>query len=330
MIDITVLKYDLILLTPKGVTYHLFEPQRELSWEEQPDELAVRLQFQINNMYIQGSWLHKLLTLGSQIYLYCDWGTGWNEIFRGTIYNTDSNYSALDNLTITVYDQLRQLKQTKDELYYSGGTTGSTIIRDTAARWNIPLDKVEGPNVGLAKMPVRGQYIADIWNAVIKESKSKGAAKYIIRSIKGKTSILLPGNNTPIYHFGSDDNIQQVRDQQDIEDLVTRVKIVGNAGDNERRPFIAQRDGRTEFGLFQEIVERNNEEPGKAQQEAVYILNERGQPRKNRTLQAPDLPFLRRGDKIHVTAGSLNGYYLISGIQHQANSKSMHLQLEDI
>ena len=330
MIDITQVKYDLVLLAPDGQRYHLFEPQRELSWEEQPEELAVRLQFRVQNVDRQGKWLHQQLALCSQLYLFSDWGVGWTEIFRGKNWNTDMLSDPLGNLNLTVYDQLRYLKQNNDDRYYGQGTTGATIIRDIATDWNIPVSRIDGPNVGLSKQVIRGKDLASIIINALKESKRKGGGKYIIRSRQDKVEVVKAGQNTPVYHLGSDDNVQQVRDQQDIEELVTRVRIVGTASEDELRPYISQIDGRTEFGIMQEIVQESDTEDSKADEEARQILDERGKPNKKRTVSAPDLPFLRRGDKVHITAGTLNGYYLVEGIHHNANNRTMELEVEDI
>ncbi|MDN5345122.1 MAG: hypothetical protein PWQ18_1236 [Clostridia bacterium] len=98
---------------------------------------------------------------------------------------------------------------------------------DIAGAWGIPLGTVEGPDMALAKQVFRGRTLADMIFDVLDQAKKRGAGKWIVRSKQGKIDIVRPGQNSPVYHFGADDNVAQVEDQQDIEDLVTRVKIVG-------------------------------------------------------------------------------------------------------
>ena len=45
---------------------------------------------------------------------------------------------------------------------------------------------------------------------------------------------------------------------------------------------------------------------------------------------APDLPFLRKGDKVIVEAGTLIGYYIVSSVMHDATNRIMVMEVEDV
>ena len=45
---------------------------------------------------------------------------------------------------------------------------------------------------------------------------------------------------------------------------------------------------------------------------------------------APDLPFLRKGDKVKVEAGTLIGYYIVSSVTHNATNRIMVMEVEDV
>ena len=49
-----------------------------------------------------------------------------------------------------------------------------------------------------------------------------------------------------------------------------------------------------------------------------------------RKVTAPDLPFLRRGDKVRVEAGTLIGYYIVSSVSHDATTRTMMMEVEDV
>jgi len=332
MIYVAKIRYSLMLLQPDGQKLDLQPFIRNLSWEECENELAVRMEAELQNIQLAGGkYLHQLIPLGGQVFLLADWGVGMQEVFRGTIFVWDYQTDPLGHFTVTVYDPLIYLTKSKDDRYYKGGATAKAIIQDIAKAWNIPLGTVEGPDVALAKQVFRGQTVADIIFDVLDQAKKRGAGKWVVQSKQGKVDIIRPGQNSPVYCFTADSNVDSIEDRRDIEDLVTRVKIIGAEDSEGRAPVVAQLDDRTEFGVLQEVVyQRQFDTPAAAKSAAEDILKERGQPRRKRRVQAPDLPFLRKGDKVKVAAGTLNGYYLVSGVIHNATQRIMSMEVEDV
>ena len=332
MIDVAKISYSLILLRPDGQRIDLQPFLRSLSWEENDGELAVRLEAKLQNTQMSdGKWLHQLIPLGGQIFLYADWGSGQQEIFRGTVFAWDYRTNPLGHFTITAYDQLIYLMKSKDDRFYKAGQTAKAIIQDIAKAWGIPLGTVQGPDIALAKQVFRGDALADMISSVLNEAKKKGGGKWIVRSRQGKIDVIRPGQNSPVYLFTADSNVESIEDWQDIEDLVTRVKIIGAEDKEGKAPVVAQLDGRTEFGTLQELVyQRQFDTPAAAKSAAEDILKERGQPRRKRKVTAPDLPFLRKGDKVKVEAGTLIGYYIVSGVVHDATNRIMSMGVEDV
>lgn len=332
MIDVAKISYSLILLRPDGQKLDLQPVTRSLTWEENDGELAVRLEAELQNIQMpDGKWLHQLIPLGGQIFLYADWGSGQQEIFRGTIFVWDYQTDPLGHFTITAYDQLIYLMKSRDDRFYKAGQMAKAVIEDIAKAWGIPLGDVQGPNIALGKQVFRGDTLADMISSVLDEAKKKGGGKWIVRSKQGKIDVIRPGQNSQVYRFAHDENVDSIQDRQDIEDLVTRVKIIGAEDSEGKAPVVAQLDGRTEFGTLQEVVyQRQYDTPAAAKSAAEDILKERGQPRRGRKVTAPDLPFLRRGDKVKVEAGTLIGYYIVSSVTHDATNRIMVMEVEDV
>jgi hypothetical protein len=332
MIDVAKISYSLILLRPDGQRIELQPFLRSLSWEENAGELAVRLEAELQNQQLAGGkWLHQLIPLGGQVFLYADWGSGQQEIFRGTVFAWEYQTDPLGHFTITAYDLLIYLMKSKDDRFYQAEQTAKAIIEDIAKAWGIPLGTVEGPDTPLAKQVFRGDTLGDMIYSVLDQAKKRGAGKWIVRSKQGKIDVIKPGQNTPVYLFTADSNVESIEDRQDIEDLVTRAKIIGAEDSEGKAPVVAQLDGRIEFGTLQEVVyQRQFDNASAAKAAAQDILNERGQPRKQRKVHAPDLPFLRRGDKIYIAAGTLIGYYIVSSVVHDATNRIMVMEVEDV
>ncbi len=331
MINIAKIKYELVAVLSNGAKVYPQIATSDVVTEDNEEELAVRLEADFHNVKTSdGKRLHQQLALGGRLYLYSDWGAGKKEVFRGTIFNWHYKSDPLDNLLITAYDPLFYLKS-KDDRYYKANITAKAIIVDIAKAWGIPLGTVQGPNVALAKQIFRGDALKDMITKVLEQSKKRGGGKWIARSQQGKFDIVMPGQNSPVYHFGADSNVSLVNDQQDIENLVTRVKVIGAEDKEGRAPVRATKDGQTEFGILQDLVyERQYDNLSAAKKAADEILDEYGKPRKKRRIMAPDLPFLRKGDMVHITAGTLNGYYIVSSVRRKLKDKTMTLEVEDV
>lgn len=342
MINIADVKYDISVLLPTGERISVTPLASELSWEEQPNELAARLQFRVRNQKVNGKWLHEQLPLGARTILQANWGQGWQDIHQGIIFDWHYTQDGNGVLKIKSYDILIYLLRSKDDRWYKNGTQASVIIKDIAKSWNIPLGQMELPNVSLAAQAFRSQTLASMMISVIDQVRKRGKGRYVVRASNGKIHVVRAGKNKPVYHFGAD-IVSLTSDQQDIEDLVTRIRIVGKkAGEVEKKSSTKSKkktkktkvkitetlDGQTQFGILQEVIYSQNYDTVAAVRAAAKeVLNERGQPRRRRSVTAPDLPFLRRGDKVYIAAGTLLGYFIVEGVLHDADNRTMVMEV---
>ena len=133
--------------------------------------------------------------------------------------------------------------------------------------------------------------------------------------------------NQEIYRFTGENTIS-TSDKLSINNLVTRVKIIGKADDEGRTSVDAVIDGNLDYGILQEIIRRDsNKDIGKANAEAKALLKSRGQPEESILVNSPDLPFLRRGDAVEMSAGNLSGIFHVLGVSHNATQKQMTMTL---
>ncbi len=330
MINLADVKYDVGVFLPSGELLPLSNVANCLGWEEQSGELAVRLQFRVLNQKFGDGWLHQKLPLGARTILRSNWGEGWQNIHQGVIFDWEYENDSVGVLSVKSYDNLIYLLRSKDDRYYPNGTKADVIIRDIAKAWNIPIGQIDVPSMSLPKQVFRGDTLAAMLEKVLDQVHKRGGGKHVIRASGGAIHVLRQGQNKTVYQFGTD-IVRGMTDKQDIEDLVTRVKIVGKENAEGRAPVVATLDGRTEFGVLQDVIYQEQYDTAAAAKAAAQeILKERGVPRKRRTVTAPDLPFLRRGDKVYIAAGTLIGYFVVAGIQHDADSRSMVMEVESV
>ena len=325
MIDLMRVDYRLTLLPPNGSKIDITELIESWSHEEMEDQIAAKLTVKLKNVKREDGWIHQHVFLDKRLVFEATDGTGWKEIFRGSFkrWKTTS-----DNHTIQVvaYDPLFNITITKEHYYFKTGMTAAASIKQIAAEQGIPIGKIDGPNKKLAKKLYKN-YIADTITGRIKESERKGSGKYILRSTKGKMECVLQGGNTVIYEL-DDWTTETSSDERSIEKLVTRVKIYGNAKGDKRPKVQATKDGQTKFGIMQEILYKSDFDNMKAANEAAAeILKEDGKPEINRPIVHPDIPWVRKGDKIKVNSGTINTMCVVKSVD-RGSDRMMTLQLK--
>ena len=331
MIDVSKIKYQLLLVTESGKEIDITGATEDLGWEEGEAELALRTSFTMANTTYNGQLLSSLAKPGCIIAIIADWGTGKEEVARGKIAEWDPQFSGSGNIVgITAYDDLINLQASQDNRYYSAGTGTKSAITAIFTDWGIPVGEYKGPDVAHAKTLFKAEYLSDIIIQLLDDAKKKGGASCTVRSAKGKVSVLPEGSNTTIYHFTEDKNVELARDMMSITTLVTRVKVVGKEDAEGKQAVEAVVDGLTNYGIRQQIYVRDEDDTlATATAAAQDIIDTVGKPDRVRTINAPDIPTIRKGDKVHIQAGTLNGYYIVKAIQHNASSAIMSMDIKE-
>jgi len=325
-VDIKLLQYDVEMITESGARYDLTPYLQSLSWEEQEEGLAQRATMTLQNTKIKGELLSNIAKINCQIMIYANWGIGRQMVFQGTIWEWNYTSAINKDLTLTAYDPLIRLQRCKDVKYYSAGMDTKTIVSDICSTWGVSVS-YQWDSIKHEKKSFRAVYVSDMIIQLLKEVKDKTGSKYILYYKNGSMQIVRWGTNSDIYSFKFD-NVISTHDRLTMDKLVTKVKIIGKEDNKGRTPIEAVVNGRLEFGVFQDILIRDSDKSiSEAQKEAQAIIKENGKPDEQIQISAPDLPFLRKGDKVKVDAGNLTGYFLTSGVTHDATNRLMQMEL---
>ena len=88
-------------------------------------------------------------------------------------------------------------------------------------------------------------------------------------------------------------------------------------------------DGLTDFGIRQRIYNRSADDTLEtAKAAAQAIIDEQGQPERSSQLVGPDVPFIRKGDKVHLDTAALAGYFIVTSINHNIANRSMTMTVK--
>lgn len=312
-IDISKVSYRLKIILPNGREIIIDELINEMKLDENENEMSARLRVNMKNIKLSDGWIHQHVYLAKRLVLFATDGNGWSEVFRGSVYKWI--YEGKDStIDFTIYDSLYNVQKSKRHYYCKKGETAATTIRNAAGNWpGVSVGRIEGPNVGLAQKPYTSGTIGDMIIERLEESKKKGTGRYVIRDEKGKLNCIKEGSNTRVFIL-TGDLVEASSDEHSIENLVTRVRVYGTDEKNETATVQATKDGQTKFGIIQEVVYSSSYDSlSDARKAADEILEEKGKPEIVRTIIAPDIPWIRKGDRVDVSAGSIgkfvNGRY---------------------
>jgi len=296
----------------------------DLGWEENENEIAVRISFSSKNDRTPKGRLSSLVKPGCLVGVFATAGRKEKEVARGYVeeWNPVTQNSG-DTFRCTCYDALYRLQKSQDNKYYAKGTGTESIITGILRQWKIPIKKYNGPNVKHGKLKYSNAYVSDILLKVLNNAHKKGAGRYVVRMEKGYANIVKKGGNEDVYVFKA--NIaKSVSTKISTTGLVTRVIVVGKADKGGKAKVQATLNGMTEYGVRQKIYTRNTDESlADAKTSAQEILDEDGKIRREITVRSPDVPFIRKGDLVYIMAGVKDAYYFVKSIRHDCGSSSM-------
>ena len=234
-------------------------------------------------------------------------------MFRGYLWERGYRSSLTDrDLKFVCYDNLIYCQKSEDSLYFSDGKLTKDVMSSICDKWGIKLN-YSYESITHAKLPLRGKLYEIFTSDILDLVKQRTGKKYVILSEKDTMIVRPVGANSTIYQFRAGKNVTMTDSGWTMDGIVTKVVIVGKADKNDREPVEATVTGKTaEFGTVQKIQDRDdNTSLADAKLEAQNTIDESGSPKWEYRISAPDIPWIRKGDKVFVTAGDIKDRYLI-------------------
>lgn len=328
MIDVKDIQYRLIVVDSDGIQRNIRDYVTDLGWEHNEKEIASRISFTAVNEKVDDKYLSDFLKPGCLVAIYANDGQKDDEIVRGNIVDwKPSNSGGERKITIKAYDNLYDLQQSQDSVYYSAGSQTQAVITNLMEQWGLAYEYAAGSAIH-EKLVFKAKNASDIITDILDDAMKKGVEKCLVSSDKGTVKIHPCGDNSPIYCFEAD-NSESITHTLSTSGMVTRVKVVAQADDEGRSSVEATLNGLTEYGIRQKIYTRDKDATlAEAQSAAQAILDEDGTVQETISVQATDIPWIKKGDVIHISADSLDGYYYVLGISHDIDTMSMTMQVK--
>ena len=306
-----------------------------LDRSEADNQIAQRVTLHLTNVLVDGIWLSSILHARDRVYVYANDGSTTAEVFRGYVWSRNYKSSLNDrDLTYTCYDNLIYFQESEESLYFSDGKSTEDVFTSICDKWGIQLN-YSYESITHSKLPLRGTLSSIFTEDLLDPVKKRTGKKYVILSDRDTMFVKNVGVNETIYHFLAGNNVIKTSSGWTMDGIVTQIVIVGKADDDDREPIEATVSGDTaKYGTLQKIQSRDEDTSlADAKQEAQVTIDESGTPKNEYELTAPDIPWIRKGDKVYVDAGDINESYLIvTAIDRSADSKNvtMTLTMEDV
>lgn len=313
--------------------YNLSNVLLGISFSEQEKQLAKSAKISLTQIKVGSSWLSNVISVRDRVFVYADDGARNEEVYRGYVW-TKTYRSRLDgyDLVLKCYDNLIYFQESEEHEYFSPGKSTQDIMNSLCSKWGISME-YSYESITHSKLAVRGT-LSDIFTSDILDLvKDRTGKRYVILSDKDTMQVKPLGSNTTIYTIQRGKNGISTTSECSMDGMTTKVVILGKADDNDRQPVEASVDGDTaKYGTLQKLITRDeNTSMADAKKEAESILDEEGSPKWTYEVKAPDIPWIRKGDKVKVVAGDMIGTYIAIGVDRDISmkEKTMTLTLEN-
>lgn len=323
-----------VYIVSGSTKYNVTKAVTSLDRSEPKGQIAQRVILQLANVKVGDTILSSLLKARNRVFIYANDGNQEKEVFRGYLWTRARTDSLSEKeILYTCYDNLIYFQESEDSLYFSSGKSTKDVVTSICEKWGIKL-QYSYDSITHTKMPLRG-FLSDIFTEDILDLvKKRTNKKYVILSEQDTMIVRPVGSNSTIYHFVSGKNVTRSASGWTMDGIITKVIIVGKADDNDREPIEATVSGKTsEYGTVQRIHRRSESTSlADAKIEAKYTVDENGEPKWEYEITGPDIPWIRKGDKIYVNAGEVVGYRIVNEVDRTIDQKrrEMTLTLEDV
>ena len=289
--------------------YYLGELVRQIALEDSLGEIAYRgtVVLEYNDSYPQEISLGKNMRIS---------GTPYNipeikPFLQGVIWEIESEWRTNKEITFTVYDRSIYLKS-EEEYLFQTGLKASDRIKRYLTDLGLPISKIEDTKIKLDKTIYRAQEICAMIKEDLRATVAKGGDMYRLYMTPAGMELRKIGSNDKIYEFVTEGaNIFEITQKRTLENLVSKVKVVGEAPDDMKSPVLKVVTGDTKYGVIQKIIQDDEiKNASEAEQKAKIFLSG---SEETFTFTTICIPQIRAGDLIKLNTMNL----IVCEVRHE-------------
>lgn len=302
--------------------YYFGELLKSVSLEDSLDEIAQRA-------IVTLEYTKDLppLSLGQDIrisgYLY-----GQKEFkpyfHNAVLWEIESNWQTNKEITLILYDKCIYLKS-EEEYLWPAGLTATKRIQKYLQDLGLKIGTLEDTKIKLPKTVYRAQSIASMIKEDLKATVMKGGDMYRVYMSPGGVELRKLksnlGSGGKIFEFSTENdvNIFEITQKRTLENMVSKIKVLGSAPDDLKSPIIAIVAGDTQYGVIQKILQDDDiENINEAKERAKLLLEGK---EETFTFTTICIPQIQAGDQIKLNKMEL----IVYEVRHEfgKNGKSI-------
>lgn len=313
--------------------YNLTPAVTSINLADSDGQLAQSASIDLVKTKVNKQDLSDLIQPRQRVFVYADDGETKAEVFRGwvwTILGVDDTGG--NDIEMKCYDNLIYLQESEDSQYFAKGKKTSAVMQSICKSWGITLN-YSYSSITHEKLVLRGTLSNIIMSDILDTVKDRTGKKYVVLSKQDVMYVTTVGSNTAVYKIVSKNNAIRVRKEQTMDGMITKVVILGKANKSKKLPVKATLTGNTStYGTLQKLIDKSEDTSlADTKKEGQYLLDDKGSPSKSYIVEAPDIPWIRKGDKVYINAGSMSGNFIVKSVDHDITTKGkqMTLTVED-
>lgn len=319
-----------VYIVSGGTKYNITSLLTELNMNESRNQIAQSATIRFMNVWMSGNWLSASIKVRDRVFIYANDGSRNAEVFRGFIWTRDYNSALTEReITLKCYDNLIYLQESQASEFFASGKSTKDIISTICGEWGINLE-YEYESITHTKLALRGDLADILTTDILDLVKAQTGKKYVLLSDQDTMHIKTIGTNSTLYKIAAGGNAVSTVSTTTMDGMTTKVVILGKADKEDRRPVEATVTKNTdEYGTLQKIINRDKDTTiEEAKEEANNILKDEAQPKQTYEVVAPDIPWIRKGDKVLVNAGDIqNRTLIVTALSRAITAKSKRLEL---
>lgn len=324
-------KYKVVIITNGTTKYNVTDALLKLTLHENEGELAQRVELALANIQVNGQYLTGIIKVRDRVFIYAQDGERNEEVFRGYIWTRDYTSSRQKKIQLTCYDNLIFFQESEDYKFFSEGYDTKTVCGSICSSWAVKLN-YDYESIVHPQLALRGTLSNIFTSDLLDKVKQQTGKRYVMRSTQDKVEILHVGLNKTQYKLLRNEggNVLETSSNSTLNGVVTKVVILDSEGEDKQsiQKIIWSHYG-IMYGNLQKVLSVSEESDlADTEKEARQIIKDHGTPKNKFSVTAVNIPWIRKGDKVYVSAGDMSGWFIVTGITHYGNDKTMRLEAE--
>ena len=302
----------------------------EITLTDAEEGFAYMVEAKFANIKIGDERLSSKIEIRDTLYIYVNTSKSEDSandklLFYGPVWQRNILSEKERTFTLTAYDSLIYLQKSEGKRFFKKGKKTKTIMKAICKSWSLKLS-YSYSSVKHGKLKMSGEYSSFITDTLLEKVRRKTGKKGILRNNSGTIQVVPEGHNKSYYTITNGDTIISNEYVQTMEDVVTKVVIVGTKKKKGKTKTVKKtvKGDTKKWGTIQKLQDKGDSKWKTAKKEAKQTIKDYGHPQTRRKITAYDIPFVRKGDQIKVN----DDMSIVKAITHNLHERTMELEVE--